>query len=146
MLSLYLPHHLLVLALLGFLLAVMAVLLLLVLLDGPLEELGLLSEESELLVLLALALYQFPLHFLDHQVLRSDFGAGVLELARVLGFLEFGLLLPIFFLGQFLRLHKVDGLSQGDFEAGEFGLVGLRQPQARLQELSLLVGVRLMLS
>jgi hypothetical protein len=77
MLSLYLPHHLLVLALLGFLLAVMAVLLLLVLLDGPLEELGLLSEQRELLVLLALALYQFPLHFLDHQVLRGDFGAGI---------------------------------------------------------------------
>jgi len=81
MLSLYLPHHLLVLPLLGFLLAVMAVLLLLVLLDGPLEELGLLSEQSELLVLLALALYQFPLQFLDHQVLRGDFGAAFLQLA-----------------------------------------------------------------
>jgi hypothetical protein len=44
MLTLYLPHYLLVFPLLGFLLAVMAVLLLLVLLDGPLEELGLLSE------------------------------------------------------------------------------------------------------
>ena len=69
MLGLYLSQHLLVFPLLGFLLAVVATLLLLVILDGTLKELSLLSEQSELFVLLALTLDQFPLQFLDHQVL-----------------------------------------------------------------------------
>jgi hypothetical protein len=61
MLSLHLSQHLLVLPLLGFLLAIIAILLLLILLDGPLKELSLLSQQRELFVLLALTLDQFPL-------------------------------------------------------------------------------------
>lgn len=66
MLSLYLSHHLLVFPLLRFLLAIIAILLLLIFLDGPLKELTLLSQQRELFVLLALTLDQFPLQFLDH--------------------------------------------------------------------------------
>lgn len=58
MLRLYLSEHLLVLPLNGFLLGVIAILLLLILLDGPLKELSFLSQQSELLVLLALTLDQ----------------------------------------------------------------------------------------
>jgi hypothetical protein len=105
MLSLHLSQHLLVLPLLGFLLAIVAILLLLILLDGPLEELSLLSEQRGLFVLLTLTLDQFPLQFLDHQVLRGDFRSAFLQLARVLPFLEFGLLLPIFFLSHFFSLE-----------------------------------------
>ena len=105
MLSLHLSQHLLVLPLLGFLLAIVAILLQLILLDGPLKELSLLSEQRELFVLLALTLYQFPLQFLDHQVLRRDFRSAFLQFTRVLPFLEFGLLLPIFFLSYFFSLE-----------------------------------------
>ena len=105
MLSLHLSQHLLVFPLLRFLLAIVAILLLLILLNGPLKELSLLCQQRELFVLLTLTLYQFPLQFLDHQVLRIDFRSAFLEFARVLPFLEFGLLLPVFFLGYFFSLQ-----------------------------------------
>ena len=66
MLTLYLSHNLLVFPLLRFLLTIIAILLLLILLDGPLKEFSLLSQQSELFVLLALTLDQFPLQVLDH--------------------------------------------------------------------------------